>query len=272
MLAALPPSSRVTFFLDPATALAIARPTSVEPVNATLSTSSCETIACPVAPAPVRMFTTPGGRSACWQISANSSAVRGVVSAGLSTTVLPAARAGAIFQASIRNGKFHGITWPGDAQRLRVRSEAGVLQLVGPAGVVEEVRRRRRDVDVARLLDRLAVVDRLQHGDLAGPLLDDPRDPEEVLAALGTAHLRPHPVCRRAGRPSRPGRRRPRRPRRPRRAPPRCSGEIVLNDFPDAVDELAVDEQSVGGLDVDHRAGLGGRCVLERRWPCLSPG
>ena len=57
------------------------------------------------------MLTTPGGRSACWQISAKSSAVSGVVSAGLSTTVLPAASAGAIFQASMRSGKFHGMTW-----------------------------------------------------------------------------------------------------------------------------------------------------------------
>ena len=41
--------------------------------------------------------------------SANSSADNGVVDAGLSTTVLPAARAGAIFQASISSGKFHGM-------------------------------------------------------------------------------------------------------------------------------------------------------------------
>jgi hypothetical protein len=82
----------------------------VEPVNATLATPSCSTSAWPVAPAPVTMLTTPGGRSACWQISAKSSAVSGVVSAGLSTTVLPAASAGAIFQASISSGKFHGMT------------------------------------------------------------------------------------------------------------------------------------------------------------------
>ena len=88
------------------------RPTSVEPVNATLSTSGCATSARPVSPAPVTMLTTPGGRSACWQISANSSAVSGVVSAGLSTTVLPQASAGAIFQASISSGKFQGMTWP----------------------------------------------------------------------------------------------------------------------------------------------------------------
>jgi hypothetical protein len=112
MLAALPPSSSVSRLREPASARAIARPTSVEPVNATLSTPGCSTSMRPVSPAPVRMFTTPGGRSACWQISANASAVRGVVSAGLSTTVLPAASAGAIFQASISSGKFHGMTWP----------------------------------------------------------------------------------------------------------------------------------------------------------------
>ena len=173
----------------PATDFAIARPTSVEPVNATLSTSGWATSARPVSPAPVTMLTTPGGRSACWQISANSSAVSGVVSAGLSTTVLPQASAGAIFHASISSGKFHGMTWP--ATPSGVRAVAGVLELVGPAGVVEEVGGDGRDVDVARLLDRLAVVDRLQHGELAAALLDDPGDPVEVLRALAPGHPRP---------------------------------------------------------------------------------
>ncbi len=36
----------------------------------------------------------------------------GVVSAGLRTTVLPQASAGATFQASIRSGKFQGMIWP----------------------------------------------------------------------------------------------------------------------------------------------------------------
>ena len=36
----------------------------------------------------------------------------GVVSAGFSTTVLPQARAGAIFQAAISSGKFHGMICP----------------------------------------------------------------------------------------------------------------------------------------------------------------
>jgi len=59
---------------------------------------------------PGTMFTTPGGRSAWRQTSAKSSAERGVVEAGLRTTVFPAASAGAIFQASINSGKFQGIT------------------------------------------------------------------------------------------------------------------------------------------------------------------
>ena len=46
------------------------------------------------------------------QISANASAVSGVNSAGFSTTVFPAASAGAIFHASINNGKFHGMICP----------------------------------------------------------------------------------------------------------------------------------------------------------------
>ena len=45
-------------------------------------------------------------------MSAKRSAVSGVVSAGFSTTVFPAASAGAIFQASISSGKFQGMIWP----------------------------------------------------------------------------------------------------------------------------------------------------------------
>ena len=41
---------------------------------------------------------------------AGASAVSGVVSAGLRTIVLPQASAGAIFHASIKMGKFHGMT------------------------------------------------------------------------------------------------------------------------------------------------------------------
>ena len=58
------------------------------------------------------MLTTPGGSPAWRQTSAKSSAVSGVVCDGFSTTVLPQASAGAIFQASISSGKFHGMICP----------------------------------------------------------------------------------------------------------------------------------------------------------------
>jgi hypothetical protein len=47
------------------------------------------------------------------------------------------------------------------------------------------VRRGERQVDVARLLDRLAAVERLEDGEFARPLLEEARDAEEVLRALG---------------------------------------------------------------------------------------
>ena len=82
----------------------------------------------------------------------------GVVSAGLRTTVLPVASAGASFHAAISSGKFHGMTCPATPSGRGDAVREGVLELVGPARVVEEVRRGQRQVDVARLLDRLAAV------------------------------------------------------------------------------------------------------------------
>ena len=80
----------------------------------------------------------------------------------------------------------------GDAHGTRAAVREGVLELVGPAGVVEEVRGRQRNVDVAGLLDRLPAVQGLQHRELARALLKDARDPEEVL----------RPLCRGDGRPA----------------------------------------------------------------------
>ena len=104
----------------PATVRRIALPTSVDPVNATLSTSAA-TSAAPVSPAPVITFTAPGGSSAAWITSASNSAVSGVVSAGLSTVVFPVASAGASFHAAISIGKFQGITWPATPIGFAVR-------------------------------------------------------------------------------------------------------------------------------------------------------
>jgi hypothetical protein len=107
-----PPSSSESFLPEPAVALRMMRPTSVLPVKAILSMSSCATIAAPVSPSPVITFSTPAGSPACAASSAKQSAVSGVNSAGLMTIVQPAASAGATFHASMRRGKFHGMIWP----------------------------------------------------------------------------------------------------------------------------------------------------------------
>jgi len=49
-----------------------------------------------------------------------------------------------------------------------------------------------RKVDVAGLFDRLAVIDRLEHRQFPGALLDDAGDSEQVLGPVGAAHGAPH--------------------------------------------------------------------------------
>ncbi len=53
------------------------------------------------------------------------------------------------------------------------------------------MRRGEREVDVARLADRLAAVQGLEDSELARALLEDARDAEQVLGALGGRGRRP---------------------------------------------------------------------------------
>ena len=57
----------------------------------------------------VSTFTTPDGRPASSNRRAVYMVVNGVILAGLTTTVQPAANAGAIFLVAMANGKFHGV-------------------------------------------------------------------------------------------------------------------------------------------------------------------
>ena len=58
----LPPNSNETFLRFPAAAFVINLPTSVEPVNATLSTCGCDASGAPASsPNPVTKFNTPSG-------------------------------------------------------------------------------------------------------------------------------------------------------------------------------------------------------------------
>ncbi len=83
----------------------------VSPVNATFFTLGLEASGLPASvPNPLTMLSTPSG-SRSPTSSANIRIVVGVCSAGLSTTQLPAASAGANFQAAISSGKFQGIIW-----------------------------------------------------------------------------------------------------------------------------------------------------------------
>lgn len=86
--------------------------TSVEPVNATLSTSGCVANILPNDPGPVTTLKTPGGRPASAHISAKSKADSLVNEAGFSTTVLPIANAGQTFQHKSISGKFQGTMPP----------------------------------------------------------------------------------------------------------------------------------------------------------------
>ena len=79
---------------------------------------------------------------------------------------------------------------------MRRRSQTEVLQFVRPAGVVEEVLRGSRYVEIPSFLDRLAIVQRLHNGKLAGPLGDRTRNPEQILAAFGTRHGGPDVLIR----------------------------------------------------------------------------
>ncbi len=92
---------------------AIPRPTSVEPVKAILATSGCSTSRRPqTLPGPATTFRTPSPSPASRAIRSSSRALSGVSAAGFSTTVLPAASAGATFHEAIRSGKFQGTISP----------------------------------------------------------------------------------------------------------------------------------------------------------------
>ncbi len=97
---AFPPSSRCTRLRSVAPDAATSMPARVDPVIDTMAGVLCATSARPVSRSPQMTFSTPGGRNSA-AISASRTVLTGVVSLGLSTTVLPAAMAGASFQIAI---------------------------------------------------------------------------------------------------------------------------------------------------------------------------
>src|SRR3546814_8958043 len=108
MAGSLPPSSRVVRFRSGAAAAATFLPVATDPVKLILRGTGWEVIEAPSGSLPLITFRTPGG-STSRRISPTLSVARGVNGEGLSTIVLPASRAGAIFQDARTSGKFHGV-------------------------------------------------------------------------------------------------------------------------------------------------------------------
>ena len=88
------------------------RPVVVSPVNAILRMRLFDASGAPAStPNPLTTLTTPAGMRS--SISSMSTMIdAGVCSAGLRTTQLPAASAGASFHTAMRMGKFHGMICP----------------------------------------------------------------------------------------------------------------------------------------------------------------
>ena len=125
-------------------------------------------------PGPATTLSTPSGSPASSAIRSSSSAVSGVSSAGFSTTVLPAASAGATFHEAITSGKFQGDDQPDDAERLAeghvdAAGDRDRLpeQALRRAGVVAEALDDHPDL-AAGVADRLAGVARLERRQLLG--------------------------------------------------------------------------------------------------------
>ena len=120
----------------------------------------------------------------------------------------PAASAGASFQAAISRGKFQGIDLRADADGfvagVAVHAGAGgdgqdgALDLGGPAGEVAQVRGGPAHVDVLREADRLAVVERLDLGELLRVGFDGEGERVHQALASGGGQLRPGPPAKAA--------------------------------------------------------------------------
>ncbi len=108
MAGSLPPSSRVTRFRSGAAAAATFFPVAMDPVKLIFRGTGWLVIQAPRSSPPLTTFRTPGGRT-----DRRSSPVlrvdSGVNGDGFRTMVLPASRAGAIFQKARFTGKFHGV-------------------------------------------------------------------------------------------------------------------------------------------------------------------
>ena len=104
-----------------AAAAATFLPVATEPVKLILRGTGCDVIHAPRASPPLTTLNTPGGKTSR-SSSPIISVLSGVNGDGFSTMVLPARRAGAIFQDARVTGKFHGVMAATTPSGLRTTS------------------------------------------------------------------------------------------------------------------------------------------------------
>ncbi|GIT77063.1 MAG: hypothetical protein Ct9H300mP31_15940 [Acidimicrobiaceae bacterium] len=108
--APFPPSSISTRVMDAAPSAMIRFPTAEDPVKLTILTSGEDTRAAEAStPEEVKTLTTPGGNPASTTASPRRRTPSGSWGAGLMMQVLPIARAGASFPATLTNGKLYDV-------------------------------------------------------------------------------------------------------------------------------------------------------------------
>ena len=206
----------------------IALPVVVSPVNATLSMPGCSTSAWPtVEPGPVMTFRTPGGKPDLDRNLAERDRRQRRLAGRLEDDGVAARQRRRDLPRRQQQRKIPRHDGGDDANRLAQRvGEVVALDgdglahhLVGPAGEVLEALRRRRNLDVPRLADRLAVVKRLEPRDLVGSLHQPIGQPADQPAPLSGRHLAPRARRAPPAPPPRPRRRRPPRPTRPTQSP-----------------------------------------------------
>ena len=185
----LPPSSSDSFLPVPAVALRIARPTSVEPVKAILSTPACATSAAPVAPSPVTMLTTPGGSPVSTQIAAKASAVKRREFRRLQHQSIAGCERRGDLPGQHKQREIPRNDLPAHPDRLGPRKLT--VDQRGPTGMMIEMAGDQRNVDIARLADRLAIVDRFQNRQETLALLHVARERIKMLRPLEAGERRP---------------------------------------------------------------------------------
>ena len=233
MFGDLPPSSSVMRFSVSAAPRMMPLPVEVSPVNAILSMPGCSTIIWPtVDPGPVMTLSTPGGRPTSLRDLGERERGQRRLARRLDDHRVAARQRRRDLPRRQQQRKVPRHDRRDDADRLAQRVGEVValdrnrlaVDLVGPAGEVLEALGGRRHLDLARLEDRLAVVQRLEPRDLVGLLHQLLADLPDQPSALARRQLAPRSVERRA-------RRRDGgvdvgllRRRRPRRSPPRSPG------------------------------------------------